>query len=245
MQRLRVLPVFLLFAMAFCSPSTSVGGLVLTVKPGTALQSASLGFAKGAISPYVGFDAVGLKVDVTTDEEQTDTWGWSGYTTRTWERDKTHVEGSAFLLIPHLGLKYQFAQGRKVRPHVYLEYFRALAFVNASGSDESWTRTWQNEVEQDPSYTRDPLDSGKAEDAAKDILAFHGINLGAGAEYYFADEFSLGGEYGLRLIFTSAEYKDSDSDPSELESGWSDSWKVEGSAALRLSYAALTLNFHF
>jgi hypothetical protein len=230
--------------MALCSPSTSVGGLVLTVKPGTSLQSASLGLARGAITPYLGFDAVGIKVDATTEEEYTDIWGWQPGT-RTWERNRTQVEGSAFLLIPHFGVKYQLAQGKKVRPHVYLEYFRALAFVHASGSEESWTRTWQNNVEQDPDYYQNPLDSGKAEDTAKDILAFQGVNLGAGAEYYFADEFSLGGEYGLRLVFTSAEYKESNSDPSDIEAGWSDSWKVEGSAALRLSYAALTLNYHF
>lgn len=45
------------------------------------------------------------------------------------------------------------------------------------------------------------------EDALKDLMSPFGIVGGFGSEYYFSDNFSIGGEVGLQLIFSSAELK--------------------------------------
>jgi hypothetical protein len=79
---------------------------------------------------------------------------------------------------------------------------------------------------------------------ANDILSFWGLDFAFGAEYFLAQHFSLGGEYGLRFYFNSVEQKDSYSDAwdygSEVEA-----WKSAISATFRMTYAAISLNYYF
>jgi hypothetical protein len=73
--------------------------------------------------------------------------------------------------------------------------------------------------------------SGKAlEDAIGDFLSPFGIVGGFGSEYYFSDNFGIGGEVGLRLLFTSTE-------PSIGET------KIKISLNQYFIYSGFTLNF--
>jgi opacity protein-like surface antigen len=72
----------------------------------------------------------------------------------------------------------------------------------------------------------------ETEEFLKEILSPWGFNLAFGAEYNLSDEFSLGGEFGLRSSFSKAEVNISDTGTlSTTEARFHD------------TYVALTLNF--
>jgi hypothetical protein len=78
------------------------------------------------------------------------------------------------------------------------------------------------------------------EDSIGELLSFYGLSLAFGAEYFFSDFFSIGGEYGLRYMKTSSDLEvdlDILDEPVELDS--------ELEVSYRASYAVASLNFHF
>ena len=77
-------------------------------------------------------------------------------------------------------------------------------------------------------------------DSIGELLSFWGFTLAFGAEYFFTDHFSVGGEYGLRYIKTSAKVEveiDITEDPIALDSDLAISYGA--------SYANVSVNFHF
>ncbi|MFQ6104223.1 MAG: hypothetical protein ACE5OP_08010 [Candidatus Glassbacteria bacterium] len=72
----------------------------------------------------------------------------------------------------------------------------------------------------------------EVEEFLKEILSPWGFTVAYGAEYYFSDAFSLGGEFGLRNGFSKAEVNVS-------ETGNLETTKVR----FHDTYVALTLNF--
>jgi hypothetical protein len=106
------------------------------------------------------------------------------------------------------------------------------------------------------------------EELMEDILQFWGLGLAFGGEYYFSDGFSVGGEYGIRYLKNSvAEHT------MEVGYGYDVTWKgpekaakgnveldeldspsqdpavyqlnEEFSFAFRITYVAISVNFHF
>jgi hypothetical protein len=126
---------------------------------------------------------------------------------------------SASMYIPHFGARVYLNSNRtagSVVPFVQGTFMKSFASVDLGDGDSDLT------------------------DAIGDLLSFYGIGLAFGAEYFFADRFSLGGEYGLRYMKTSAELNvDMDilDEPITLDSNLEISYKS--------SYAGVSLNFHF
>lgn len=134
--------------------------------------------------------------------------------------DDGDVAGSVF--IPHFGSKwYLKAKGTEhaILPYFLGDVFFSLASVTVDGA------------------------AAEEEDAIKEFLEFWGMTLGFGMEYYFSDKFSVGGEWGLRLLY------DKVSEHSK-EEHWGDytyKEKVndEFTVAFRVTYAAISLNYRF
>jgi hypothetical protein len=126
---------------------------------------------------------------------------------------------SASMYIPHFGARiYMGGAGSTgaVVPYVQGTFMKSFASIDLGGADAA------------------------LEDAVADLLSFYGIGLAFGAEYFFADRFSLGGEYGLRYIKTSGELElelDILDEPISMDSDLEVSY--------RTSYAGVSLNFHF
>jgi hypothetical protein len=72
----------------------------------------------------------------------------------------------------------------------------------------------------------------EAEEFLKEILSPWGINFSFGAEYYFSEQFSLGGEFGLRNGFSKAEVILSDTET-----------LFKTNASYHDTYVAMTLSF--
>ena len=80
-----------------------------------------------------------------------------------------------------------------------------------------------------------------------DNLSIWGVKAGFGCEYFFADEFSLGGEFGLRYFFISTKTEQSNTQslggtpPTTYTSQTSTDLTVD----IGLTYTMLTLNYYF
>ncbi len=103
-----------------------------------------------------------------------------------------------------------------VRPYIWLSVFYSIATAKVTYND-------QPELE--------------AEKEIKDLLGGNcGGSLAFGSEYYFSPHFSIGGEFGIRTLFsgTKTEYTST-----------SYSYTDETNLGLGLTYTALGLNFYF
>lgn len=134
-----------------------------------------------------------------------------------------NYDASASVWIPHFGTKLYFEdpwQEGKVAPYIQGDYFFSLASVSVDG-----------------------YESGE-EDLVKEVLEFWGLGLAFGMEYYFSDNFAVGGEYGIRFL------QDKVSEHSETYNygggyTYEDRLNDEFSVAFRMNYAAISANYHF
>jgi len=126
---------------------------------------------------------------------------------------------SVSYLQPHAGLKMYFKprEEGKVSPYLLGEVFKAFGSVDLKDLGKIGLDTLG-------------VDIGYIEDRVKDILSPYGIVGGFGSEYYFSNEFGIGGEVGLQLAFTST-------------SSTSEGVKTKISLNRYFIYAAFSFNF--
>ncbi len=126
---------------------------------------------------------------------------------------------SASMYVPNFGVRFYLSSsltGGSVVPYVQAAFLKSFASVDVGDTDSEVT------------------------DAIADLLSFYGISVGFGAEYFFSDNFSVGGEYGLRYIKASAAMEvslDILDEPIEIDS--------DLDIVYNASYANVSLNFHF
>ena len=133
--------------------------------------------------------------------------------------DIEDVEASASLFVPHFGIRKYFGQnlvGGAVVPYLQASFLKSFASIDVGGESSELT------------------------DAIADLMSFYGATFAFGAEYFFTDRFSVGGEYGLRYLKMSTELEvdlDIVDEPVSLDSDLDVTYKA--------SYAIVSLNFHF
>jgi len=121
-------------------------------------------------------------------------------------------EASSTIFSPFFGGKYYFAPMSSGQVSLYISgtVFKSFASV---------------------SYDTDDPDSDKImEEYLKELNSPFGFIPAFGAEYFFSDNFSLGGETGFKFVFLKADVEDED-------------YKGETKASYIDHYIAITLNF--
>jgi len=207
-----------------------------SVKSGTVAQGADFGYnLKPNICLYGGFDIIGMSVSVSGDDSYYEEYDGNTYT----DVDKWDYSGSALLFIPRIGCKYKIAH-KVLIPYVYTDLFKSFASVDVSGTDESYSY-YNGELDY---YDTDTIDGGKEADLIADFLGFWGMNIGFGVEYPISDQFGVSGEFGLKMIFASAEYNDSDYDY-ESYSSWEEEWSSQVATTFKITTTSIALNYHF
>jgi len=100
-------------------------------------------------------------------------------------------EVSFSYMMPHAGLKFYLRprEEGKVSPYFLGEVVKSFASVDLGELDTDTLG----------------IGGGELEEHIKNLLSPFGIVAGFGSEYYFSDSFGIGGEVGLRLLFTSTE----------------------------------------
>ena len=241
---MKILLKALLMLIGISSPMLTAGkSFVFSVKPGLEIQSSDIGYTLGNITPYVGLDVLAISAEGSYAERY---WGTDWETgdlylgsEETWE-----LSGSATLIIPHLGIRYQLSD-KALHPFISGGFFKSFAFASVKGEH---AYRWFN-TDGDIMYEEiDVLNiEEKEKGAIEDILGIWGLNVGLGVEYPFNEHLSICGESGFRLLFASSEYKDSKSTDwnDDGNDDWREEWNAELSGSLKLSYAAIALRFHF
>jgi hypothetical protein len=130
--------------------------------------------------------------------------------------------------IPFVGVKYflrdRFEGG--VAPYFRGDFFKAISRFPDMGDSALLLVSGLLGPDQVT------MTEGEAEEFLEEIFSPWGFSVSFGTEYFFADAFSIGGEFGLKNAFSKAEVNVS-------ESGGVSTTK----ARFHDTYAALTLNF--
>jgi hypothetical protein len=221
--------------------------LVFGVKPGMVINSAYLGINQGNFVPFIGVDMLWISahVDYETMDESHQYFGSTFY--RDFELKTITYNGNAFVLIPQLGAKL-FLTSNVARPYIFASGFVSFPLVNldADGTMEHWQ--YENDsllVHQIKPFS-ERID--EVRETIKQVLSFWGFTIGGGAEYFFNPHFSLGGEYGVRVMIDKAKYEQRNLTPESTfypSEKFKNKWQTEVSASIRMSYAVISANFYF
>ena len=184
------------------------------VAPGLSTNSAYFGFKIGKVVPYVGFQYANAGFKI----EQTG-MEWDGADVVPFSDE---MKISANLYVPTVGVKFFAVEHNKLKAYFNLSLAKPLVRGKA---EENGT-----EVEE-------------INDVLKEVKLFGG-ELGFGVEYFFDDNFSIGGEFGLRYIsgkytnsFEQDVYNGSEMQPEDFE----DTFRL----SLMPTYSRISLNFYF
>jgi hypothetical protein len=103
------------------------------------------------------------------------------------------LDMSLSYIMPHAGLKLYLRprEEGKVSPYLLGEVIKSFGSADLGELGESLDALG--------------ISGNKLEDAIGDLLSPFGIVCAFGSEYYFSDSFGIGGEVGLRVLFSSTE----------------------------------------
>lgn len=196
------------------------------VRIGGPTQSYYIGFVKfGSIHPILGLDYWGGSIKVDFDYHYEENYYGDQYV----DDDELSSEGSLRLFMPRVGIKYFRAPKIDLKAYFLVEGFLVIPTVD-------FETTVDGEIEK--------LDD-EDKDRIKDALDFIGLTFGLGTEYYFSNQFSIGGEFGINWLLWNWSDEDSDSYYESSNYNWSEEYKYELKATLSGSYARMTLNYYF
>ncbi len=189
------------------------------VSPGIGLNSAYFGYKiDNKIVPYIGFQYLNAKFKY---EESGERFDWDLYRAVSYS-EKNEFSGS--LYIPNIGVKYFVKQQNKLQAFFSLNFSKPLI----SGKLQ---------------YNGD--EDGDFKDAIKNIKMWGG-ELGFGVEYFFDENFSIGGEFGLRYIHL--KYNESnEASFYNPDTGNDQNTEIEDTFKFNMSptFSRVSLNFYF
>jgi hypothetical protein len=195
------------------------GGFAFCVKPGMLVNAAQVGYKSDVL--FAGLGCEFATVGLTSKYSRTDS---------TYEPPYSYSYTSKYdvsLFLPQVALRYFFGGtdaegggGGVVRPYAAASVFYTLSAVRIQTSDGETTH-------------RDTT----SERQLRDVLNGNvGGTVAFGGEYFFSSGFSIGGEFGCRMLF--AGQKSSYESP-----GYS--YVSSNTLGLGVTYTTLGLNFYF
>jgi hypothetical protein len=211
--------IVLLIVFAFIATSNSYGQVAFGVSPGIGFNSAYLGYSVNKkIVPFIGFQFfnMNLKFEETGRRLDYDIYQVVDYT--------ESIDLKASMYVPNIGVKYFFIEKNKIKSYALLNISKP--FISAKLEDDG---------EED-------------EDLKEDIksISIWGGEVGYGMEYFFDDNFSLGGEFGLRALYFKYEneynrdiYNPSTANYEETEI------KMDYKYNFKPTYVRISFNYYF
>lgn len=188
------------------------------VAPGLSTNSAYFGFKAGKVVPYIGFQYAGVAINLEESGEE-----WDDY-----EDDiipySNDIKIKGSLHVPTLGVKVFAVEKNQMKAYFNLSVSKP--FLSAK-------------------YEEDGEEYEEVGDLVKDIKLFGG-EFGFGVEYFFDNNFSIGGEFGLRYLH--AKYTNSYEDEEyDYNTGTYEDVTIENTLKARMNptYSRISLNFYF
>ncbi len=206
--------VFLLLAICAIFSMKGFSQFAFGVAPGLSTNSAYFGYKAGKVVPYVGFQYANIAFKLEQKGME-----WDGLNVVPFS-DEMKISGN--LYVPNLGIKFFAIERNKLKAYFNLSVAKPMirAKVVENGT----------EVEDINNVLKD--------------ISLIGGEFGFGVEYFFDDNFSLGGEFGLRYMhakytnnYTQDVYNGIDMQPEDF----SDTFKI----GLAPTFTKFSLNFYF
>ncbi len=189
------------------------------VSPGLSLNSAYFGYkVNSRIVPYVGFQFLNASYDLEESGDKYDV-----------DLNKiiSYSELSEFsgnLYIPNIGVKYFIKENNKLK-----------AFLSINLSKPILSGKLKNDGEDDEDFKY-----------GVDHISMWGGEFGFGVEYFFDENFSIGGEYGFRYLHLNYQdkYETSIFDPN---TGNYKNTEIQTEYKFNMSptYSKISLNYYF
>jgi hypothetical protein len=195
------------------------GQFYFSASPGINLNGASFGYKVGKFVPYAGLQMMhaNFKWDDTN-------YNWNG---TQWDRSTSSLDVTGNIFIPTVGAKYFFIEQNKLKAYGNLSLYKPIIKVKASAEEDGVAV--QN------------FDTG-IKDIVDNIKLFGG-SLGFGVEYFFDDNFSLGGEFGIRYMKNKFTLKDGNETGANQNDIRND--LHEFNLNIIPTYTKVSLNFYF
>lgn len=216
--------LLLLLLAALFMTNESFSQFSFGVSPGISLNSAYFGYKiNNKIVPYVGLQYLNVKYKYEESGEKYD-----------YDLDQVVsytdiVDFSGSLYIPNIGVKYFIKQQNKLQAYFSLNFSKPLF----SGKLELGDEDYDNDAEDD------------FEDAIKNVGIWGG-EFGFGIEYFFDENFSIGGEFGLRHLHFKYNdtYERSFFNP---DTGNNQDTDIENDIKINMSptFSKISLNYYF
>jgi hypothetical protein len=209
-------------------------GITASFKTGFPLTGTSFGLKLGPLNPYGGVDIARIYGKYESSYTSWKSNYYDGLLYKNYERSST-FEGSAMLFIPHAGLKFYLWKA-------YLVGEMAICLPSISGTDKGERINYDSNGNI---YDIEKWDDKLSKDdkkMLKDALDFIGMKFGFGAEYFFNDHVSIGGEFGLRIILNNFTNEGKYEVCNEYYD-YREKWSKDLSAMLGVTYTSFSLNF--
>jgi hypothetical protein len=168
----------LLIALFSLLISPVFGQFTFSVSPGISLNGATFGYKVGKIVPYVGIQMINAKLGVENNSFDYNTPGTLIETV-----NNTDIKANIF--VPTIGAKYFFIQSNKLKAFAGLSLSKPIIHAKVTNEENGVVQT-NTGIDQTVSDIND--------------IKIFGGELGFGVEYFFDDNFSVGGEFGLRYL---------------------------------------------
>ncbi len=225
------------------TPTLAAAETAFIVRPGGMLQGASVGLKSGSMTYFAGLDFLVASASASYADED---WRDDGGGLYLYHKGNEEFEGSAKLFVPHLGIRIALGQ-ETVRPYLAVSLFKVIPSLSLSGSETDTYYLPDGTVDFHFHSDLGGADLDKSLKDIEDILGAWGFNLGFGSEYYFAENFSLGGEFALRYIkFSGSSGATTNSDwNGDGQTDYRDTWSREMSATFGVTSAHFSLNYYF
>ncbi len=208
--------------MLFFGINYSYGQIAFGVAPGLSLNSAYLGYKiDNTIVPYFGFQYLSAGFEISEIGKKYD------YDLKKLVSYMDKAEANASLFIPNIGIKYFVAKQNKIQAYVNLNLSKPIlsAELKDNTTDSPDLRDFNEGI---------------------DNLSIFGGELGFGVEYFFDDNFSVGGEFGIRYFHL--EYDDiRNRDIYNPDIGNDQSVEIEDNFQFNISptFSRISLNYYF
>jgi hypothetical protein len=210
---------FLVVLIVLCATSVAYSQISFGVSTDMLLKGSTIGYKFNNFVPYIGLQYynASLTGEFTGKEYDYETQSIVDV------NEKSEFSGSIFLA--SIGAKYLFnVESKNVKPFVNVAVFKPII----SGSLKI---------------------NGEEIDEFKDMIektSSLGFEFGIGAEYYFDKNFSVGGEFGFRMLMASNEstFEDYIYDPDTSTDIYYDA-TTKLDLGLGMTYTRINLNYYF
>jgi len=207
-----------LLVILFAIGNLGFGQLTFSVSPGLSMNSATVGYKFNRIVPFIGCQYFGANFEYQ-------------YTYEDFDYDTYQIESYSFkssakvnLFLPNIGVKYFFKETEKLKAFAMINIAKPLLFGKA---------TYDNEVETG------------VNDFFKG-LSIWGGELSVGTEYFFDEHFSVGGEFGLRLLHASSKTENDRTIYNPITGEYVDGKSLYTSkSTMKPTFSKVSLNFYF